>query len=167
MDFKKNLKNALPRVLWMLLVGLIIVIIVVLFCAAALDFDVENGIFTYSDDGASGTNNTDTSESDEYTPKAYLNSVYVTEKGTLMPEMSIDDLWEHDNRYKTYLSNKNQLAYLLNAQLVSQYPYIYTEGTDEDEKDTDITFADLNGTIKFYRNGSTDFMKYVSAEQLE
>ena len=93
-----------------------------------------------------------------YGPIARNNSVYISEDGTLMPEMSVDEMWEKDKRYARYLTKggKDELAYLVNSQLVTQYPYIASAKKDQ-----------LNGTVKFYRNDSFEPMVYVKPEKLE
>ena len=141
---------------WLIKIILIIsipILIILIVSASLLNLDVTNGLISGS--GSSLVKSDGTYS--EYSPMAYYNGIYVTENGTLMSEVKVKDMWNNDDRYRTYLSNSKALAYFLNAQVVSQYPYIYSDKA---------TATDLNGTIKFYRDNASDFMKYVSEEQL-
>lgn len=89
----------------------------------------------------------------EYCPQEYFENIYVTDEGTLMSAISVEDVWANDKRYKRYLSSVDALAYLLNAQVVSQSPYIDAAASDE-----------LNGTIKFFRNDSQIPMSFVQED---
>ena len=97
----------------------------------------------------------DEKDNEETSPDAYFESIYITENGTLMAGLSVEELWEKEDVYSDYLSSIDALAYMLNAQVVTQYPYI--EGASSDE---------LNGTIRFYRNNSSQAMKYVDIATL-
>ena len=131
------------------IIGLLIAIILIVIIVAAGSWYIhlKNAIFP-GDEGAEGYS--------QYCPQEYFNNIYVTDEGTLMAATSVEDLWNNDKRYKRYLSNVDALAYLLNAQVVSQSPYI--ESAEENE---------LNGTIKFYRNDSEIPMKYVSQDTFD
>lgn len=138
---------------------IIIIIIIILVIAILGQGDVEErvnkGILPSSEDDK---------EYSEHCPAAYYKSIYITEQGTLMAEKSVKEMWDEDEKassdkrigYNKYLSNPDALAYLLNAQIVTQYPYIDSaSGTD------------LNGTVRFYRNESKQPMAYLSQEALQ
>ena len=159
-DLKERLKQAgknATNMFWKTFVGkkiktigiiVLIIVLIIIIIAASTDFlDVINGLLPGSEDDPNYN---------EYWPLAYFNNIYVTDDGTLMAATSVDDMWKHDKRYSQYLSSEDALAYLLNAQVVSQYPYIESAENDE-----------LNGTVKFYRNNSEIPMKYVSNDTME
>ena len=101
--------------------------------------------------------NNSSSVDNEFSPQAYYNSIYITENGTIMAGLSVQDMW--DNVFKemnSYVTDVNELAYWLNAQIVTQYPYI--EGADKNA---------LNGTVKFYRNKNSEPLQYVSKDTLD
>lgn len=122
------------------IVIIVIVLIFIIIAASCIHLDVLNGIFD---------------DDDEYSPKKYSDNAYITENGTIMAGTAVQELWDNDDRYKKYLSSVDALAYLLNAELVTQYPYIESASNSE-----------LNGTVKFYRNNSKTPMKYVSSDTL-
>lgn len=129
-----------------LIIALILILVIAIIACAWFNWRVGQ------------TRNSNDPNSPDYLPfgpYAYFSKIYVTDNGTLMPGMSVSDMWKNDKRYSRYLSDEDALAYLLNAQVVTQYPYI--ESANEGE---------LNGTVKFYRNDSNDAMKYVSTDTL-
>lgn len=133
-----------------LLIILIVVIIIVFFAGAVYILDLDNAKLPSS-----------TSDKDytENSPLAYNNKIYISENGALVPEISAQDVWDNDKRYSQYLTDVDSLSYLLNAQFVSQYPYIDSLSDDE-----------LNGTIKFYRNNNIDsetYMQYIAADEMD
>lgn len=126
------------------IIAIVVILIIVIVASSSWYIHLKNALFP-GDADAEGYN--------EYCPQAYFENIYVTENGTLMAATSVDDMWKNDKRYSRYLSNVDALAYLLNAQVVSQSPYIESAENDE-----------LNGTIKFYRDDSENPMKYVSED---
>ena len=142
------LNKIIPKKAKKIIIIAVAVIAVIAIIAVSNDYlDVQNALFPGSEDD---------SDYNEYCPLAYFNNIYVTDDGTLMPGTSVQDMWDHDKRYGHYLSSVDALSYLLNAQVVSQYPYIESAENDQ-----------LNGTVKFYRNNSEAPMKYVSQDTLD
>lgn len=137
--------GALPYVA--IAVVIILIIIIIIVAAAFMYLHIKDSLFP--------TDSEDPKYS-EYCPQAYFENVYVTDEGTMMAATSVEDMWKNDKRYRKYLSSVDSLAYLLNAQVVSQSPYIESaEGND------------LNGTIKFYRNDSEIPMKFVPQDTFD
>ena len=133
----------------------IVIIVISIFSAAHENSKVEDGILPTSEEDEGYSENC---------PAEYYKSIYITEQGTLIAEKSVKEMWDNDEKassdkrigYNKYLSNADALAYLLNAQIVTQYPYIDSaSGTD------------LNGTVRFYRNESKQPMAYLSQEALQ
>lgn len=56
-------------------------------------------------------------------------------------------MWCLNTTYSDYLDNPEQLEYLLNAELVTQYPYISSLASSDDK---------INGVIQFDRIQTTD-----------
>ena len=108
-----------------------------------------------NDDNDDSEDDEEEEKEDPYSPSAYVKAFYVAEDGSLMPEVAVQDVWDNDSRYRKYLSDVDTLAYLLNAEVVNQYPYIDSASNSE-----------LNGTIRFYRNNTSTRMKYISTEKL-
>lgn len=153
---KNFLKEVMKGKIRKIIIIIVIVIIVIsIFSAGHENSKVEDGILPTSEEDE---------EYSENCPAEYYKSIYITEQGTLMAEKSVKEMWDNDEKassdkrigYNKYLSNADALAYLLNAQIVTQYPYIDSaSGTD------------LNGTIRFYRNESKQPMAYLSQEALQ
>lgn len=153
---KNFLKEVMKGKIRKIIIIIVIVIIVIsIFSAGHENSKVEDGILPTSEEDE---------EYSENCPAEYYKSIYITEQGTLMAEKSVKEMWDNDEKassdkrigYNKYLSNPDALAYLLNAQIVTQYPYIDSaSGTD------------LNGTVRFYRNESKQPMAYINQEALQ
>lgn len=130
-----------------LIIVLVIVMIIVIICASSWFLRLIDALFP---------GDADEPNYSEYCPLEYFNNIYIADNGTLMAGTSVQDIWDHDKRYSRYLSNVDALAYLLNAQVASQYPYIESAKNEQ-----------LNGTIKFYRNNSQIPMTYVSQDTFD
>lgn len=149
---KEVIKGRMRKVI---IIIAIVIIVISIFSAGHENSKVKDGILPTSEEDE---------EYSENCPAEYYKSIYITEQGTLMAEKSVKEMWDNDEKassdkrigYNKYLSNADALAYLLNAQIVTQYPYIDSaSGTD------------LNGTIRFYRNESKQPMAYLSQEALQ
>lgn len=149
---KEVIKGRMRKVI---IIIAIVIIVISIFSAAHENSKVEDGILPTSEEDEGYSENC---------PAEYYKSIYITEQGTLIAEKSVKEMWDNDEKassdkrigYNKYLSNADALAYLLNAQIVTQYPYIDSaSGTD------------LNGTVRFYRNESKQPMAYLSQEALQ
>ena len=149
---KEVIKGRMRKVI---IIIAIVIIVISIFSAGHENSKVEDGILPTSEEDEGYSENC---------PAEYYKSIYITEQGTLMAEKSVKEMWDEDEKassdkrigYNKYLSNPDALSYLLNAQIVTQYPYIDSaSGTD------------LNGTIRFYRNESKQPMAYLSQEALQ
>lgn len=149
---KEVIKGRMRKVI---IIIAIVIIVISIFSAAHENSKVEDGILPTSEEDEGYSENC---------PAEYYKSIYITEQGTLMAEKSVKEMWDNDEKassdkrigYNKYLSNPDALAYLLNAQIVTQYPYIDSaSGTD------------LNGTVRFYRNESKQPMAYINQDALQ
>lgn len=98
-----------------------------------------------------------------YGPSPYQESMKevepenIEEDGLFTFDMSTFDMYENDERYrKYYIYDYKELEYLLNAELVNQYPYIES-----------IPEGKFNGTIRFYRKDNEEPMVYKSEEEFQ
>lgn len=149
---KEVIKGRMRKVI---IIIAIVIIVISIFSAGHENSKVKDGILPTSEEDEGYSENC---------PAEYYKSIYITEQGTLIAEKSVKEMWDNDEKassdkrigYNKYLSNADALAYLLNAQIVTQYPYIDSaSGTD------------LNGTVRFYRNESKQPMAYLSQEALQ
>lgn len=155
LDKEEEKEKAKKKIKKIIIIILIVILVIAILGQGDIEERVNKGILPSSEDDK---------EYSEHCPAAYYKSIYITEQGTLMAEKSVQEMWDEDKNatgrtklgYSTYLSSPDALAYLLNAQIVTQYPYIDSaSGTD------------LNGTVRFYRNESKQPMAYLSQEALQ
>lgn len=155
LDKEEEKEKAKKKIKKIIIIILIAILVIAILGQGDIEERVNKGILPSSEDDK---------EYSEHCPAAYYKSIYITEQGTLMAEKSVQEMWDEDKNatgrtklgYSTYLSGPDALAYLLNAQIVTQYPYIDSaSGTD------------LNGTVRFYRNESKQPMAYLSQEALQ
>lgn len=86
------------------------------------------------------------------------------EEKTVTTKVTYQDIWDDltskDSCLENYLFNAEELAKLMNAQVITQYPYLSTLDPGlSTEKGT------LNGTVKFERHktdGTTSMLEYVN-----
>lgn len=140
--FKGVLKSKVKK--WGTVIFAVIAIIVLL--AAALYFiTIDDG--TYKEGDWSSTN---------YGASQYINNVSVNSDGTLSSSMSAQELWdklkENGCRVDEYLDTPEELARLMKAEIVTQYPDT-RKNPDEDINWEDIVSNEdtLQGIIKLKR----------------
>ena len=116
----KNMKNNLKRVLKskikkLLPVILVVISIIVLLAAALYFITIDDGVYKEGD--WSNTN---------YGASQYVNGVNINSDGTLSSNMSAQELWdkllENGCRVDLYLDKPEELARLMNAEIVTKYP---------------------------------------------
>lgn len=92
--------------------------------------------------------------STNYGAQAYSNSINVNSDGTLSNEMSMQELWDkmvkNGSRVDKYLSSPEELAKLIRAEVVTQYPDT-RENPDKEINWDEIGEDDFQGIIKFKR----------------
>lgn len=146
---KKVIRAVIKPAKW-LIIAVLIFVLVVLIAGAVIKDIIRIG-------DAKNSNDPDDKNYRAYGPGAYSDSITIdAENGTITAGMTAQEMWDNDGRYREYLYTVDELEYLLNAQFVTQYPYIASAEGDE-----------LNGTIRFYRNNSEDPMVYVSQDTLQ
>ena len=139
-----------------ILIKMIVIAIIVLFIFAIIagsDFEVTRRDGTYREGDM---------ESTPYAASTYINSIKVENDGTLKSEKTAQELWDemikNGSRVDKYLSGPKELARLMKAEIVTQYPD--TREDPDKEIDWDAIKKDgdlLQGIIKFKRasNGQT------------
>lgn len=161
---KKGIKVVVKSLTKILLpVLLIIAVIIALLAAATYFLTVDDG--TYKEDDWSST---------PYAAGQYTSSVSVNSDGTLSSGTSSQDLWdrmlENGSRVDEYLDTPEELARLMRAEIVTQYPDTRSN-PDEDINWDDIVNSDtLQGIIKFKRadsDSNTSTMSYVDPETFQ
>ncbi len=112
----------------------------------------------------------------QYAASEYTNSTSIDENGNINTTMTAEALWQklldEDSRVTYYLDGPEELAKLMNAQLVTQY--LDTRKNPDEEIDwnkvTDINSTEVQGIIKLKRatdDGQTKTMSYVDPETFQ
>ena len=156
---KKLLKTAARTLTTLLLPIILIVCIVLIFLSAAVYFiTVDDG--TYKEGDWSST---------PYAASTYVNGVTVNDDGTITGGTTAQELWdkmlENGSRVDEYLDSPEELARLMRAEIVTQYPDTRSNPDEEINWDDIIKNGDtLQGIIKFKRadnDGNIKTMTYA------
>ncbi|WP_304966754.1 hypothetical protein [Duncaniella muris] len=111
-----------------------------------------------------------------YSAGQYIDGMVVNSQGTLSSNMSAQELWdkmlENGSNVDEYLDSPKELAKLMNAEIVTQYPDTRPD-PDADIKWEKIITEDakeIQGIIKFKRadsNNNISSLTYVSPEEFQ
>lgn len=164
---KRVLKKAMKWTTRLLLPVLLPFIIIAVLLAGAVYFiTVDDG--TYKEDDWSST---------PYAAGTYINGTSVESDGTIKSSTTIQELWDemlkNNNRVDKYLKSPEELARLMKAEIVTQYPDTRSnpdEERTEEDWDEIINSDTLQGIIKFRRadtDGNTSTMTYVDPETFQ
>ena len=165
MVLKKVLKTAFKALSAILFPVIVIFMIIVILLAAATYFiTVDDG--TYKEDDWSST---------PYAAATYINGTTVESDGTISNGLTAQDLWdqmlENGSRVDKYLDSPEELARLMKAEIVTQYPDTRPNPDEEIDWEEVINNSDvLQGIIKFKRAdtaGNTSTMTYVDPETFQ
>ena len=160
----ENIKARINKVLrssLRLVVPIILIIIILLIFFAGVTYWITIDDGTYKEDDWGST---------PYAASTYASTVKVAKDGTIKKKTTVNDLWEkmkkNDSRVDKYLDSPEELARLMKAEIVTQYP------DTRDNPDKEINWKDivdneddLQGIVKFKRaneNGKTETMKYAA-----
>ena len=160
-DLKKTIIMGSKRIISVIL---IIVMIVILLAASIYFITIDDG--TYKEGDWSSVN---------YGAGVYVNSVKVNDDGTLSSDMTIQELWdklvENDSPIVHYLDKPEELARMMKAEIVTQYPDTRKNPDEEiDWKEIVKNEDSLQGIIKFKRadtNGNKSTMTYVDPDTFQ
>lgn len=147
-EMLKHVKRAIRTALIPILIPMLCIILVIVLLAACVYFiTVDDGTYK-EDDWASPM----------FGASQYTNSVTVGEDGMLSSDYTAQELWDKlkakNSRVVTYLKDSKELAKLMNAEVITQYP------DTRANPDTKINWStvlnpdnqSLQGIIKFKRN---------------
>lgn len=145
---KSVLKKTLKRVLPFVIIPIIFIIIV---SAISYFLTVDDGIYKEGD-----------MSSTPYAASTYINDVTVDKDGTIKSGKTAQELWDemikNGSRVDRYLSNPRELARLMKAEIVTQYPDTRKNPDEPIDWDEIIKNEDqLQGIVKLKRasNGQT------------
>lgn len=135
---KRNLKRILPFII-------IPIIFVVIVSAISYWLTIDDGIYKEGD-----------MSSTPYAASTYINDVTVDKDGTIKSGKTAQELWDemikNGSRVDKYLSNPKELARLMKAEIVTQYPDTREDPDKEIDWDEIIKNDDqLQGIVKFKR----------------
>lgn len=139
---KKFVKRKVKRTLIFMLIPIIIVIIL-----AGTSYVITKDDAEYREGDMSST---------PYAASTYINNVRVEEDGTLKSDKTAQELWDemikNGSRVDKYLSNPRELAILMKAEIVTQYPDTRKNPDKEIDWKKIIKNEDqLQGVVKFKR----------------
>lgn len=147
-EMLKHVKRAIKAALIPILIPILCIVLVIVLLAASVYFiTVDDG--TYKEDDWSNP---------MFGASQYTNSVTVGEDGMLSSDYTAQELWdklkEKNSRVVTYLKDAKELAKLMNAEVITQYP------DTRANPDTKINWStilnpekqSMQGIIKFKRN---------------
>ncbi len=151
-DFKTKSKSVLKKTLKRILPIIIIPIIFIIIVSAISYFlTVDDGIYKEGD-----------MSSTPYAASTYINDVTVDKDGTIKSGKTAQELWDemikNGSRVDRYLSNPRELARLMKAEIVTQYPDTRKNPDEPIDWDEIIKNEDqLQGIVKLKRasNGQT------------
>ena len=164
----KALKKALKMLLKVIWKPLIIASIVMILMTGFL-YIIKLDDGTFKKDDKSNT---------QFAASQLINSATVDENGKLTTSQTAQEVWDelvkNDSRVTLYLDGPEQLAKMINAQMVTQY--LDTRPKNEIDKEidwnsiTDINSKTTQGIVKLKRateDGKTITMTYVTPEKFQ
>lgn len=160
--FKNVFKTMGKRILKPLTAG---ATVLVLISGCAYVVKLDDG--TYKEGDESNT---------QYVASEFINSTTIDSDGNITPNTTVKELWdklkEKHSRVTVYLREPEQLAKLINAEMVTQY--LDTRDNPDEEIDwdkaIDINSNKIQGIIKLKRadsDGKTSTMTYVDPETFQ
>lgn len=164
-ELKQKAKKVLKKVgKKLLIIFLPIILIIVLLAGAVYFITVDDGTYKDDDWGSTG-----------FAASQSINNVTVNIDGTIESGMSAQEVWDktlkNKGRVDQYLDSPEELARLMRAEIVTQYPDT-RENPDEKINWEDIVKNEdsLQGIVKFKRADSSNnvtTMKYASPEEFQ
>lgn len=163
---KQAFKNIFsPQYRKRLIQAFIVAVFLLILLASALYYvTVDDGTYSEGDWG-----NT------PYAASQYVNGVSINDNGTFKTDMTAQELWDqmlqNKSRVDEYLSTPAELARLMKAELLTQYPD--TRSNPDEEIDWNKIKEDpdaMQGIIKFKRadtDGNKNTMSYVDPETFQ
>ena len=158
---KIEAKNIVKKVIIILLIVSIITIFLV---GAVYVITIDDGTNKKGDWGSTG-----------YGVSQYVNNVQVNDNGTLSSNMETKELWDkmlkNGGRVDKYLDTPEELARLMKAEIVTQYPDVRKNPDEPINWEEIVKNSDtLQGIIKFKRsdeNNNKTTMRYAKPEEFQ
>lgn len=165
-EIKNKIKQLLKRNVKRLIKVAILPIMVflIIFAASTYFITIDDG--TYKEDDWSSV---------PYGAGSYINGTMVDSDGKISSSMSAEELWkkmiQNGSRVKDYLKSPKELARLMRAEIVTQYPDTRPNPDEEINWEELIEDSDtLQGIIKFKRaqsDGNKTTMSYVDPQTFQ
>lgn len=160
--FNNVIKRHIKRIIRALVV--IVFTVVLVFSSSVYWLTVDDG--TYKEDDWSST---------PYAAGQYKGGVSVNEDGTLKNNTKSEELWDkmvkNKSRVAEYLDGPEELARLMRAEIITQYPDTRPDPDKGIEWDKIIDDPDImQGIIKFkraYSDGNKETMIYASPQKFQ
>ena len=158
---KVKVKKGLERVLVILL---IVVSVVTILAGADYVLTKDDGTNKKGDWGSTG-----------YGVSQYVSNVQVNDDGTLSSNMTTEELWnkmlKNGGRVDKYLDTPEELARLMKAEIVTQYPDVRENPDEPINWEEIVNNSDtLQGIIKLKRsdeNNNKTTMKYAKPDEFQ
>lgn len=158
---KKVAKTAIMKLLPIILIPMLIIVFLAAIVKYIIGLDTE-----YREGDMSST---------PYAASKYNNGITIDKDGTIRNGTTIDDLWDemirNGSNVDEYLDKPEELARLLKAENVTQFPDTRKNPDEEIDWEKIINNKDqLQGIVKFKRtdsNNNTETMTYVDEATLQ
>ena len=158
-NFVRIFRNSIKYVV----VFIVVIVVIVLLSGFTYFITVDDG--TFKEDDWSST---------PYAASTYVNGVTVDDSGTLSSNSTAQELWdkmlENGSSVDDYLDSPEELAKLMKAEIITQYPDTRPNPDEEINWDEIIEGDTLQGIIKFKRadtEGNTSTMTYVDPQTFQ
>ncbi len=147
----------------------LITIIVIVIISAASVYVIKKDDGTYKEDDWKNT---------QFASEQFVNSTTIDNDGKMSTTMTAQEVWDklkaNNSRVSLYLNGPEELAKLMNAEMVTQYLDTRKNPDEEynwdDIKNIDVNSKDVHGIVKLKRagdDGKTNTMKYVDPETFQ
>lgn len=167
-EAKETLKNICKKLgksfLRMILPVLLVVVLIITLLAAATYY-----VFVWVD----GIGRDEDWSSVPYATGEYINGTTISTDGKISSNMTAQELWdkmmENNSRVDLYLDSPDELAKIMNAEMVTKYPDTRPNPDEPIEWDK-VNVDNTQGIIKFKRadtNGNTKTISYVSPDTFD
>lgn len=161
-EFKEAIKRAgkvVFRTITTLCFPILVIVCILLLLVSAFVYFITVDDGTYKEDDWSST---------PYAASTYVNGATINPDGTISNSMTPQELWdkmiENGSSVADYLDTPEELAKLMKAEMVTQYPDTRPNPDEEIDWESVINGDSIQGIIKFKRadtDGNKSTMTYV------
>lgn len=165
-DNKKNSTKGLIKTMMLKCIKIVLIPMMILIALATCFSFITEQIGVYKENDKSNV---------PYAVSTYTSGTTIDEDGTIRTGKTAEELWDemikNGSDVNKYLDNPKQLAKLMKAEMVTQYPDTRKDPDKEtDWKDIIENEDQIQGIVKFKRtdeNNQTSTMSYVSPDTLQ